>query len=176
MHNGRVSTENPFTPPVEDRDPVRRFRGRLAAPVTIVTAGNHVRRAGLTVSSLFVVEGEPGRIHLVVGPLTDLWDVMRETRRFVVHITQAEHHAMSDVFAGIRPAPGGPFAGLDTSSSNWGPVMESLSDRAYCSVVSMVEEGWSGVVEAEIDELELSESPDPLLYHRGRYRGLGRRV
>ena len=59
--------------PEADRDPVRRFRGRLAAPVTIATAGASDARAGLTVSSLMVSEGDPGRIHLLLGPLADIY-------------------------------------------------------------------------------------------------------
>ena len=58
IHEG----EHPFIRPEADRDPVRRFRGRLVAPVTIVTAGDDVGRAGLTVSSLMLAEGEPKEI------------------------------------------------------------------------------------------------------------------
>ena len=173
-HNGGVTSSNPFLPPIDDREPLRRFRGRLAAPVTIVTAGSGTTRAGLTVSSLFVVEGEPGSIHIVVGPLTDLWDVIEQTERCVLHIARAEHRAVSDVFAGLRPSPGGPFAAVDTTPSDWGPVIEGMPDRAYCRLVSIREVGWSGVVETEVDRVELSEGSEPLLHHRGSYHGLGK--
>ncbi|HUF15041.1 MAG TPA: flavin reductase, partial [Acidimicrobiia bacterium] len=63
-----IHNEHPFTPGPEERDPVRRLRGRLAAPVTIVTSGAGDHRAGLTVSSLFVVEGNPGVVHAIVTP------------------------------------------------------------------------------------------------------------
>lgn len=173
-HNGLVTSgHNPFVPPVEDREPLRRFRGRLAAPVTIVTAGSGRRRSGLTVSSLFVIEGEPGQIHLVIGPLTDLWDVIEETRRCVVHIARSQHHAAADVFAGLRPSPGGPFAAVETSESEWGPVIADMPDRAYCRMVSCREVGWSGVIETEVDRVELSEGIEPLIHHRGSYHGLG---
>ena len=55
IHEG----EHPFHPPEGERDPVRRMRGRLAAPVTIITAGDDVGRSGLTVSSLMLAEGDP---------------------------------------------------------------------------------------------------------------------
>lgn len=167
------SPYNPFVPPPQDREPLRRFRGRLAAPVTIVTAGDGRRRAGLTVSSLFVIEGEPGNIHLVVGPVTDLWDDIVETGRCVVHIARERHRGTADVFAGLRPSPGGPFAAVEVTDSDWGPVLVDLPDRAYCSVLATREVGWSGVVETEVDRVELSESADPLIHHRGSYRALG---
>ena len=34
-----IHDDNPFGIPEADRDPVRRFRGRMPAPVTVVTAG-----------------------------------------------------------------------------------------------------------------------------------------
>ena len=168
-----TSSQNPFVPPIEEREPLRRFRGRLAAPVTIVTAGSESRRAGLTVSSLFVIEGEPGRIHLVVGPVTDLWDAIEETGRCVVHISNERHRGVADVFAGLRPSPGGPFTSVETTSSDWGPVITDMADRAYCSKIATSEVGWSGVVEAEVDRVELSEGGRPLVHHRGSYFGLG---
>lgn len=169
-------TDNPFVPPVDERDPARRFRGRLAAPVTIVTSGPASDRAGLTISSLFVVEGEPARVHLVVGPVSDLWDRMAETGLCVVHIAGERHRAMADVFAGLRPNPGGPFAGTAVDDSEWGPVLGELADRAFCRVVDQSEEGWSGVVVAEVDRIELGDDPTPVVHHRGRYRRLGDQV
>jgi flavin reductase (DIM6/NTAB) family NADH-FMN oxidoreductase RutF len=174
--NGTVTGDNPFVPPIDERDPVRRFRGRLAAPVTIVTAGEGAHRAGLTVSSLFVIEGEPGRIHMAVGPLTELWDVLADTGRCVVHIARPEHRHVADAFAGLRPSPGGPFAAAESSASEWGPILGAMPDRASCRVTSMSELGWSGVVETEIAHLELSDRPDSLIHHRGRYRRMGDQV
>ena len=44
---GGVHEDHPFETPDEQRDPARRFRGRLAAPVTVITAGNGERSTGL---------------------------------------------------------------------------------------------------------------------------------
>src|SRR5919197_877292 len=55
----RVGGRHPFTTPPERRDPARRLRGRLLAPVTVWTAGHPPATAGLTVSSLLVAEGRP---------------------------------------------------------------------------------------------------------------------
>ena len=167
-----MTSGNPFLPPPEDRDQDRRFRGRLAGPVTIVTGGTGSARTGLTVSSLFVVEGEPGRIHLVVGPQTDLWDALESSHRCVVHIARDGHQAAADVFAGLRPSPGGLFAQMETTESAWGPVLSDLGDRAYCRLLDMAEEGWSGRVSLAIDEIEVTDLSDPLIHFRGGYRKL----
>lgn len=168
-----IHDENPFVPDAEERDPVRRFRGRLTAPVTIVTAGSGDDRAGLTVSSLNVIEGRPGATQVVVGPTSDLWATVESSRRFVVHICRASDRHLTEVFAGIRPSPGGLFAGLSLTQTDWGPVIDDLGDRAFCTMQERREIGYSGVITGTIDSVELADLADPLVYFRGRYRSLG---
>ena len=168
-----IHSEHPFVPGPEERDPVRRFRGRLAAPVTIVTAGEGDRRTGLTVSSLLVIEGEPGLVHAVVSPSSDLWDLVAATGRFVVHVCRDPNREVADVFAGIRPSPGGMFARVDITDSDWGPVLTDLEDRAFCTLLDREEVGHTGVVRGLIDRVEVTGTTDPLVYFRGRYHDLG---
>lgn len=168
-----IHTEHPFMPDPEDRDQARRFRGRLVAPVTIVTAGDEDQRVGLTVSSLVVIEGDPPVVQLVVGPNSDLWDVVEESGRFVVHVCPAGDSNTAEIFAGLRPNPGGVFAGSETSQSEWGPVLADFSNRAFCTFSQKEEIGYSGLVTGVIDKVEITELRDPLAYFRGRYRSLG---
>lgn len=168
-----IHEENPFVDAPDQRDPVRRFRGRLAAPVTVVTSGTGGDRAGLTVSSLNVVEGEPGVAQLVVGPTTDLWDTAAQSGTFVVHILEEGDRHLAEVFAGLRPSPGGIFAGLDLSQSGYGPVIDRLANRAYCRFRDRYELGHSGIVTGEVEEVEAATLTDPLIFYRGNYRTLG---
>lgn len=167
-----IHGENPFVDSPDQRDPIRRFRGRLTAPVTIVTAGEGDDRTGLTVSSLNVIEGEPGVVEMVVGPTSDLWDVVADSGRFVVHICRSTDRAVAEVFAGLRPSPGGIFAGLEVTETEFGPVIETLGDRANCMYTGREEVGYSGVVTGEIHHIDIGDLVDPLVYFRGGYRGL----
>lgn len=170
-----IHADHPFVDLPEDRDSVRRFRGRLANPVTIIMSGEGDRRTGLTVSSLFVVEGEPGRVHAIVGPNSDLWDVAAETERFVVHVCDVDATSLAEVFAGLRPSPGGLFATTKTTPSKWGPLLDELPDRLFCTLESRVDSGHSGVFVGVVDAVELSDIKDPLVYFRGAYRSLAPR-
>ncbi|MFO7548336.1 MAG: flavin reductase family protein [Acidimicrobiia bacterium] len=167
-----IHPEHPFLPAEGDRDLVRRFRGRLASPVTIVTAGTGAGRAGLTVSSLFVVEGEPALIYAQVGLLTDLWEAVGATGRFVVHVCANRQQPPADVFAGLRPSPGGMFAGVEHRDTEWGPALAGLPDRAFCRLRQADEVGYSGVVVGEVERIEVSDLTDPLVHFRGGYRRL----
>jgi len=168
-----IHDDNPFLDSPDQRDPVRRFRGRLVAPVTIVTAGTEHIRVGLTVSSLSVIEGHPGLVQLVVGPTTDLWAAVEDSARFVIHVCREIDRHRAEVFAGLRPSPGGVFAGLETTHSEWGPVINELPDRAFCTLVDILELGSAGVATGHIDRIEASDLTAPLVYFRGRYRSLG---
>ncbi len=169
---GGVHDDHPFETPADQRDPARRFRGRLAAPVTVVTSGDADRRTGLTVSSLAIAEGDPSRVYFLLGSTTDLFYGVEETGKFIVHILEAGDHAIADVFAGLRPSPGGRFAGLDVEQSEWGPVLTDVKTRAFCTYEGGDEETFFIVAEGVIDKLELSDIEDPLVYFRGRYRSL----
>ena len=167
-----IHSEHPFVPGEGERDPVRRFRGRHAAGVSIVTARLDSKPSGLTVSSLIVLEGDPALIAAVVGPLSDVWDAIAASERFVVHLCRAGHRGLSDVFASLRPTPGGAFSGLEWEESDWGPVLAAVPDRAYCRLVRTEELGYTGLVVGSVDHVELADLEDPLIHFRGGYHRL----
>ena len=171
-NGGYVHREDPFATPADDRSPARRLRGRLVSGVTIWTAQAEGTRAGLTMSSVLVADGEPAQMLGLLKDTSDLFDAIETSRTFVVHILGDKEVVLADIFAGLRPNPGGPFAGLDTSESEWGPVITRISDRAYCRLIDAPETGYHRLVRAEIERVELTELDAPLVYFRGRYRKL----
>lgn len=169
---GEIHEEHPFLLPEEARDHTRRFRGRLVAPVTVVTAASGEVNIGLTVSSLMVSEGEPPYVHFLIGEANELFDAISSSRRFVLHVLDSRHRALSEIFAGRRPTPGGMFAGLEVEASAWGPVIVEPATRAYCRLEETREYGFSFLVTGAIDELDVGDLRDPLAYFRGAYRSL----
>jgi flavin reductase (DIM6/NTAB) family NADH-FMN oxidoreductase RutF len=170
--HGEIHDEHPFMTPPDQRDPSRRLRGRLAAPVTIITAGSGPSRTGLTVSSLVVAEGDPPLAYCLLGPESDLLDAVVATRRFVVHVCGQDDREASDVFAGLRPSPGGLFVGREIENTEYGPRLSGIGTYAFCSLVDAREESYSALVRATLDEIHTDELADPLVYFRGRYRRL----
>ncbi len=152
-----------------EQDPARRLRGRLTAPVTVWTAyDSDGIPAGITVSSVLVVEGEPPEVIGLLGPLSEFWDVVSHSKRFVVHVLQADQTRIADQFA-LR-YPGEPFEGLSMSSTPWGPVLDAIAVRAACSFSGYMEAGYSLLVRGRIDDVVV-ENDDvyPLVHYRGRY-------
>jgi 3-hydroxy-9,10-secoandrosta-1,3,5(10)-triene-9,17-dione monooxygenase reductase component len=167
---GRIHYEDPFATPAELREPARRLRGRLAAPVTVWTAGGSGTETGLTISSLLVAEGAPALVLGLVSPTSDLWEAIRDTGKFVVHILDEGNDVVSQRFAGTRPSPGGLFADVRTEKSEWGPVLIDFGNRAMCSLQEGSEVGLQVLIRGAIDEIVLTDIDEPLVYFRGRYR------
>jgi 3-hydroxy-9,10-secoandrosta-1,3,5(10)-triene-9,17-dione monooxygenase reductase component len=169
-----VHYTDPFAIPPEARSAARRLRGRLSSGVTIWTAGDAESRAGLTISSMVVAEGAPSVALGLMNDTTALWDAIQEKARFVIHILAEDDREIADRFAGLRPSPGGVFAGLEVEDGAWGPAIGSFSERAYCRFVDATEAGYQQLVRGEIERMELGELAQPLVYFRGRYRALER--
>jgi flavin reductase (DIM6/NTAB) family NADH-FMN oxidoreductase RutF len=162
-----IHADHPFRDP--DPDPVRRFRGRVGGTVSLWTAGDPVRRAGLTVTSFLVAAGDQARVVGLLDPDADLTARLAETGRAVVQLLAWEHRDLADVFAGTAPAPGGMFRQADFVATEWGPRLSSATTWAGVRRESAQEVGWSTLVTTVVEHVEIGDDADFLRHHRGRY-------
>ena len=162
-----IHPDHPFMPPTGDRDPLRRLRGRMPAPVTVWASGVDADRTGLTVSSLIVANGHPAHVLGVIDGDSDWWGSAPEA--VVVNLLGEQHRFLADAFAGTAPAPGGPFRLGSWTDTAWGPALE---DSAGWLGVRLLEEtrevGWGLLVEGVVERVEVGEA-DALIHLRGRY-------
>ena len=168
----RVGGQPPFAVAPERRDPARRLRGRLVAPVSVWTAGRLPGGAGLTVSSVLVAEGQPPRLLGLIDPTSAFWEAVQETRAFVVHVLAVGDRGLAERFSEIRPPIRGPFERLEVGESPWGPVLGGRRPRAACRLTGSTPVGYAELVEGVIEQLELPDLEDPLAYLHGRYRSV----
>ena len=169
-----IHSSDPFATPEDAKSAVRRLRGRLPAPVTLWTANDtDGRPVGLTVSSIVVADGDPGRVLGVLDEESTLWEALRQTGRFAVIPLRESDGQLADSFAGLLPAPGGPFVGRHWLDTEFGPVLDGAAAWAGCSLDNARPMGWGLLVEAVIDHVEVAAGGDdgPLIHYRGRYAG-----
>lgn len=164
---------DPFATPVEARQPARRLRGRLAAPVTVWTAQNGAgSRTGITMSSVLVSDGAPPEVLGLVDPVSSFWDAVQEAGRFVVQVLADGQQRTAERFA-LR-FPGDPFDEEEVVQTPWGPALGSAATRAGCTLLGSTESGYSLLLRARIDEIVLNErAVRPLVYYRGAYVATG---
>lgn len=163
-----IHAGDPFATPEDQRSPVRRLRARLPAAVTLWTAPGP---AGLTVSSTLVVDGAPGRLLGVLDEESQLWAAAEAAGVFAVTLLGPDDRQLADRFAGLLPAPGGPFRDYDWRPTEFGPVLAGRDTWAGCRLESARPLGWSLLVEATIAHVEVG-SDAALVHYRGRYREL----
>ena len=123
-------------------------------------------------SSLLIAEGEPSRVIALVGEATDLWFAIEQSGSWVLHVLDSGDRELSDRFAGLRPSPGGMFVGLEVEDTPWGPAITGLGTRAYCRLEKSAETGFHRLLTGVVDQIDLEDLADPLVYYRGRYRTL----
>lgn len=164
-----IHTTHPFLEPEGERDPVRRLRGRQGGAVSLWTAGTTERRCGLPVSSWMVAGGEPGRLLGLLDPDSDLAEVLLERRRGVVQLLRWGHRDLADAFAGVAPAPGGPWRMADWEETSYGPRLADATTWALVTVEADAAVGWSQLVTCVIDEVAVGDDADGLVHRRGRY-------
>ncbi|CAM3526693.1 flavin reductase family protein [Nocardioides dubius] len=161
---------HPFAQPEDARDQVRRLRGRLGGAVSLWTSGTGAARAGLTVSSVMIAAGEPGRVLGLIDPDSALVDTLAQTHTAVVALLEWPHRNLADAFAGVAPAPGGLFAQAAFAETAWGPLLEGVRTWAGVRVEEVREVGWSQLVTATIEQVSIGPEERPLEHRRGRYQ------
>jgi flavin reductase (DIM6/NTAB) family NADH-FMN oxidoreductase RutF len=162
-----IHAGHPFLDP--DPDPVRRLRGRVTGTVALLTAGDDRGRAGLTVTSLMVANGETPRVLALVDPDSDLAETVARTRRAVVQLLSWAHRDLAEAFAGTAPAPGGPFRAAAFEETPWGPRLAGAVTWAGVRLESESEVGWSTLLTLLVDEITVGDDDQPLVHRRGRY-------
>jgi flavin reductase (DIM6/NTAB) family NADH-FMN oxidoreductase RutF len=170
-----IHHSHPFAVDEHDRNPLRRFRGRMASPVSIWAAAAKGTRAGWTLSSFLVADGDPGEVIGLIDEESPLADVLAEAATVTINLLAWRQRALADAFAGLTPAPGGPFGLAAWQDTDWGPVLEdSLGWIGARLKPDPDHAGWGLLLRAVVERVEIpSNAVDDLLcYVRGRYRAL----
>lgn len=162
-----IHSGHPFAD--ESREPARQFRSRLGGRVTLWSAGVGRERAGLTVSSLMVCGGELWRVLGLLHPDADLVDSLQQTGRATIALLSSGDAHLAEAFAGLAPAPGGPFRLADFAQTAWGPVPPGDTWLGV-RLESLVEVGWSLLATCVIEHAVIGADAAPLHHTRGEYR------
>jgi flavin reductase (DIM6/NTAB) family NADH-FMN oxidoreductase RutF len=138
--------------------------------VSLWTAGAGSERAGLTVSSLLVAEGDPAEILGLVDPLSELHELAKRSGRFLVHVLEDKDDTVASFFAGRYPVD--PFEELDFEQDSYGPLLAGSRTLVRCAFVSSEPVGFQNLLRGRIEAVELPEATHPLSWYRGDYRRL----
>ena len=143
--------------------------GRFATGVTVVTTMTPRGPLGITANSFASVSLDP--------PLV-LWSPARKSRRFpafeaasffAIHVLSAGQRGLAERFS----LPGDGFAGVSHAEGlGRSPLIDGCAARFECRHAAGHDAGDHLIVVGEVLRIVQADLP-PLLYHRGRYTGLG---
>jgi flavin reductase (DIM6/NTAB) family NADH-FMN oxidoreductase RutF len=159
---------NDATRPAVDPVHFRRVMGRFATGVTVITAEHDGEARGMTANAFMSGSLEPPLCVVSIARRAHMHDVMLAASHFGVNILTESQVDVSDHFAGR------PNRGLAVAFERIGPAL-LLADacaRISAEVTARHACGDHTIFIGHILRLDADDRP-PLLYHAGRYRGLG---
>jgi flavin reductase (DIM6/NTAB) family NADH-FMN oxidoreductase RutF len=151
-------------------DPVhfRRAMSRFATGVTVITVAHDGEARGMTANAFMSGSLEPPLCVVSIAKRAHMHLAMMASRHFGVNILAEDQVALSEHFAGRR----NPRLALRFDRSGPALLLESACARIAAEVVARHDCGDHTIFIGHILTLDAEDRP-PLLYHGGRYHGLG---
>lgn len=149
---------------------LRRVLGSFATGVVVVTGEDDNGPVGFSCQSFASVSLEPPLVLFCPSHTSTSWPRMAATGRFVINVLAAHQRAVCMRFAtsGVDK-----FAGVDWTSTAWGPALEDVLAQVMCTVKDVHAAGDHDIVVGHVQQLVTPREDGPLLFFRGDY-GLSR--
>ncbi len=146
----------------------------MPQPVTLWCAQEGDTRAGWTVSSLLVADGQPPEVLGLVDEDSDLADLAERAGKVAISLLGWSHRNLAEAFAGLAPAPGGPFRLAQWRETIWGPVLAGAVGWLGVELTdSSATLGWTRAFRGRCVEAHVDPAATDVVGHlRGRYREL----
>jgi len=156
---------------VVDPQQLRLALREWASGVTIVTSRSGASVHGMTVSAFASVSLVPPLVLVCADKASSTQAVIAEGGVFAVHVLGAEQQALSDLFAD-EAREDRRFEGLAWRSGATGaPILPGAVAVLDCRVEGAHDAGDHVIYVGRVAAVERAGG-EPLLYHRGAYRGL----
>jgi 3-hydroxy-9,10-secoandrosta-1,3,5(10)-triene-9,17-dione monooxygenase reductase component len=153
-------------------DLFRLVMGHFATGVSVVTAFDGERPAGITVNALSSVSLEPALVMVALDRRRFITPTVRSAGRYAVNVLGEGDQALSDCFAGAEVTPGrDDFCGAAWRPGHTGlPLLVGAIATLECTTVETFSAGDHDLFIGRVDALASGGGdPMPLLYFRRRY-------
>lgn len=151
-------------------DQFKQVMRRFAASVNVITSSNGAFKNGMTATAVCSVSAEPPTALIIVNKSNRSHPIIAETKAFAVNVLSAEQREVATHFASRHPDP---FAQVPHTIGRTGcPIIEGSDAHIECTVMDQLDVGTHTIFVGRIVATG-SSNGEPLLYHEGRYVGLG---
>jgi len=147
----------------------RDLMGRWATGVSVVTARDADRDAGLTVNALLSVSVTPPSLLISLARDADTTPVVQHCGSFAVNFLAADQRPLSERFAQAL-SPEEKFRDVPVHRGHTGAaLLDGTLGAAECRVVAWTPQYDHVLIVGEVVHQELGRPGPPLLFYRSRY-------
>ncbi|WP_417453131.1 flavin reductase family protein [Kiloniella sp.] len=148
----------------------RKVLGNFATGVTVVTTRDQSGIPhGLTANSFSSVSLEPPLVLFCIDKRSNCLSAFNEADAFAINVLTDEQKDISDRFAFSEER----WEGVKTRTLQTGvPILEDCLANLDCSMHAQYDAGDHVIVVGKVEETLIQNEGDPLLYFRGKYRGV----
>lgn len=155
--------------PAPDARAFRTLMGRWATGVSVVTASDHGRDAGLTVNAFLSVSLAPPSVLVSLSQDVDTLPVIERTGAFAVNVLAAGQREVSERFARPVPAPE-KFEGIAVDRGPGGlPLVRGALGTLECRLLSSTPVFDHRLLVGEVVRLTIGAEELPLVFFRAGY-------
>jgi flavin reductase (DIM6/NTAB) family NADH-FMN oxidoreductase RutF len=148
----------------------RQVLSRFATGVTIVTVKNQQGVHGLTVNAFTSVSLEPPLILICIQKTGVSHDALSESKHFVVNILSSQQKNLADRFANANLSSSERFQNLSYQLNAQGiPILSGTLGHLECRVVNELDGGDHSIFLSEVEQAEVSEVKEPLIFYNSQY-------
>ena len=143
---------------------------RFAASVNVITSADSQKKNGMTATAVCSVSSDPPSALIVVNKSNRSHPIISETGAFAVNVLSAHQRHVANHFASKATDP---FTQVDHSIGKTGcPIIAGADAYIECTVINQTDVGTHTIFVGKIVAANAA-SGEPLLYHEGRYVGIG---
>lgn len=155
-----------------DSESLKKTMRTWVSGVTVVTAQDDSRRAGVTASSFTSISVEPPLILISLQSFSETFKLLEQTRVFAVSVLAQDQAHLSAQFAGYTQLPEGAdkFHNVELMTAETGtPIIRNAVAWLDCHLAAIYEAGNSRIVVGEVIATGQRKDMLPLAYHNRGY-------
>ena len=143
---------------------------RFAASVNVITSAEGAKKNGMTATAVCSVSSNPPSALIIVNKSNRSHPIIAGTKAFAVNVLSSNQKHVAGHFASKLPDP---FADIPHSIGKTGcPIIEGADAHIECTVFEQIDVGTHTIFVGKIVAAAAAHG-EPLLYHEGRYVGIG---
>ena len=162
-----MPTDPRLPPGIEIASAFKLAMRRLAATVTIVTAGLEGRRFGMTATAVTSVTAAPPTLLICINRSASIHDIIVDSGRYCVNILGTHHAALVGPFGGTVEGEARFGHGAWSHDMGGMPYLDDAQANLFCGIRQNVPYGSHSILIGEVLSVHLSEAVAPLLYQDG---------